>query len=136
MEFEKTASTLVENWLNSQESTAMVSRDAEQVLCAAITAAIRADRAARDPCNMTGVKVNVTPEQIDGFLRVRNETGHDIKAGTLVYFSPDDAAFREKVRTMCRLAAKAQNYFVEKPGDLSTLAREVLAMLPPASAKT
>jgi hypothetical protein len=24
---------------------------------------------------------------------------------------------------------KAQNYFVEKPGDLSTLAREVLAMM-------
>lgn len=42
MNVEEKASTLVENWLNSQESTAMVHRDAQQVLCAAIADALRA----------------------------------------------------------------------------------------------
>jgi hypothetical protein len=40
-----------------------------------------------------------------------------------------DVVLSEKIRELCRLAVKAQNYFVEKPGDLSTLAREVLAMM-------
>jgi hypothetical protein len=42
MEFEKTASTLVENWINSQESTGMFHQEAQQALWTAIATALRA----------------------------------------------------------------------------------------------
>jgi hypothetical protein len=42
MDFEKTASTLVENWVNSQESTGMLHQEAQQALWTAFATALRA----------------------------------------------------------------------------------------------
>jgi hypothetical protein len=90
-------------------------------LASIITAAIRADRAARDPCNMTSVKVNMTREQAEAFAK--ESTGNI----TIMpdFNKHDDAAFREKVGTMCRVAIETTDF----DRSVHILAREVLTMM-------
>jgi hypothetical protein len=61
VDFEKIASTLVENWINSQESTGMLRQEAQQALWTAITTALRA--AATVPKGM--VRVGTEDHRLD-----------------------------------------------------------------------